>query len=171
MLISYHELLESMKPPEFTTLPNLVYQHNGEVSVALVAQCDGELFSQRRAVREFLESKHIKIEPLAPNTQAQNGGAERLGGAVKEKMRVMRTSAKLPQSLWPEIGRTTVYLNNRTPSYRLDWKTPYYKFHSAIARRWGIPQPDLRPDQAHLHVFGCKPYAMTSDAQLKKRRR
>ncbi|KAH8751074.1 hypothetical protein F5883DRAFT_720283 [Diaporthe sp. PMI_573] len=38
MLISYHELLESMKPPEFTTLPNLVYQHNGEVSVALVAQ-------------------------------------------------------------------------------------------------------------------------------------
>ncbi|KAH8752822.1 hypothetical protein F5883DRAFT_576070 [Diaporthe sp. PMI_573] len=38
MLILYHELLESMKPPEFTTLPNLVYQHNGEVSVALVAQ-------------------------------------------------------------------------------------------------------------------------------------
>ncbi|KAJ9133149.1 hypothetical protein NKR23_g10909 [Pleurostoma richardsiae] len=37
MLVSYHELLESMKPPEFTTLSRLVAHHKGE-SVALIAQ-------------------------------------------------------------------------------------------------------------------------------------
>jgi hypothetical protein len=77
-----------------------------------VIKCDGKLFSQRQAIREFLESKHIKIEPLAPNTQAQNGGAERLRGVIKKKMRAMQTSSKLPHSLWPKIGQTTVYLNN-----------------------------------------------------------
>ena len=47
-------------------------QYNTKVKVI---ECDGELFSRRRAVREFLESKHIKIEPSAPNTQAQNGAS------------------------------------------------------------------------------------------------
>jgi hypothetical protein len=100
-------------------------QYNTKVKVI---ECDGELFSRRRAVREFLESKYIKIEPSAPNTQAQNGGAERSGGVVKEKMRVMRTSAKLPQSLWPEIGRTTVYLNNRSSTIRRDDLFPRSRF-------------------------------------------
>ncbi|KAI7772911.1 hypothetical protein LA080_013431 [Diaporthe eres] len=142
-------------------------QHETKVKII---ECDGEIFNRRRAVKDYLESKHIQIEPSAPNTQAQNGGAERSGGVIKEKMRALRTSSKLPTSLWPEIGRTTVYLNNRTPSYGLDWQTPYYRFFSAIAKRQGIPRPDPRPDQTHLKVFGCKAYAMTSDAQLKKRR-
>lgn len=44
-----------------------------------IIECDRELFSQRRIIRDHLESKYIKIEPSAPNTQAQNGGAERVG--------------------------------------------------------------------------------------------
>jgi hypothetical protein len=37
-LISYHKLLESIKPPKFTMLPALVYHHKGTPSVALIAQ-------------------------------------------------------------------------------------------------------------------------------------
>jgi hypothetical protein len=68
-------------------------------------------------VAEFLASKSIKIEPLAPNTQGQNNGAERSGGVLKDKERAMRVKARLPYALWPKIGKTAVYLYNRTPNY------------------------------------------------------
>jgi hypothetical protein len=68
-------------------------------------------------VAEFLASKSIRIEPSAPNTQGQNGGAERSKGVLKDKKRAMRVGARFPHVLWPEIGKTAVYLYNRTPNY------------------------------------------------------
>lgn len=38
----------------------------------------------------MLENKGISIEPSAPETQAQNGGAERSGGVIETKSRSMR---------------------------------------------------------------------------------
>ena len=122
-------------------------------------------------VRDFLRDRAIILEPSAPHTQAQNGGAERSGGVIKDKERAMRTGAKLPHQLWPEIGRTAVYLYNRTPSYRSGWKTPYDQLHTASAKLRGIPQPKKQPDQTHLRAFGCKSYAMTSEAQQKVNRK
>jgi hypothetical protein len=45
------------------------------------------------AGRDILASKSIRIKPLAPNTQGQNGGAKRLRGVLKNKKRAMRVGA------------------------------------------------------------------------------
>jgi hypothetical protein len=118
-----------------------------------VIECDNELTTQKPKVKRHIESLHIRIEPSPPYTQGLNGGAERSGGVVKQKIRSMR--AKLPAALWREISKAGIYLYNRTPKYQYNWKTPYDRFHNK------------RPDQSHLRAYGCKAFAMTTDA-LKK---
>ena len=55
-----------------------------------VIEMDGELFTQKPKVRKYLEEKeHLLLEPSAPYTQAQNGGAERSGGEIKEQSNTM----------------------------------------------------------------------------------
>ena len=99
-----------------------------------VIECDNELTTQKPGVKRYIESLHIKVEPSSPYMQALNGGAERSGGVVKQKIRSMRASSKLPAALWREISK-------------------------AIEHK--------RPDQSHLRAYGCKAFAMTTDA-LKK---
>jgi hypothetical protein len=135
-----------------------------------VIECDNELTSQKPAVRRFIESLSIKVEPSPPYTQALNGGAERSGGVVKDKARSMRASSKLPSALWKEIVRTAVYLLNRTPRWQYHWKTPYDRFHTYVSHRNGVSVEHRKPNQAHLRVYGCKAYAMTTDT-LKKANR
>jgi hypothetical protein len=93
-------------------------------------------------VAEFLASKSIRIELLAPNTQGQNGGAERSGGVLKDKERAMRVKARLAYALWPEIGKIAVYLYNRTPNYGdsdTRWKSSYIRFRRAVSLARGMP--------------------------------
>ena len=118
-------------------------------------------------MKTYIESQYIRIKPSPLYTQALNGGAERSGGVVKQKIRSMRASSKLPAALWKEISKTAVYLLNRTPKYQYHWKTPYDRFHTFIVQRNGIAAQRKRPDQSHLCVYGCKAFAMTTDA-LKK---
>jgi hypothetical protein len=47
-------------------------------------ECDNKI-EKHSQIAEFLASKSIRIKPLAPNTQNQNGGAERSGGVLKNK--------------------------------------------------------------------------------------
>ena len=75
-----------------------------------IIECDNEITTQKPPVFQFLQARRLKVEPSAPYTQEQNGGAERLGGVIKQKIRAMR--GKLPSSLWPEISRAAVYLYN-----------------------------------------------------------
>jgi hypothetical protein len=93
-----------------------------------------------------LQDKGIRVERSAPDTQAQNGAAERAGALIIEKARCMRVQANLPADMWPEVVQTAAYLNNRTPKRRLGWKTP----HEALT--------GLKPNLAHLHVYGCRAY-------------
>jgi hypothetical protein len=79
-------------------------------------ECDNEI-EKHSQIAEFLDSKSIRIKLLAPNTQGQNGGAKRSRGVLKDKERAMRVGARLPYALWPKIGKTAVYLYNRTPNY------------------------------------------------------
>jgi hypothetical protein len=93
-------------------------------------------------VVEFLASKSIRIEPLAPNTQGQNGGAERSRGVLKDKKRAMRVKARLPHALWPEIGKTVVYLYNRTLNYGdsdTRWESFYTRFRRTVSFARGMP--------------------------------
>lgn len=139
-----------------------------------VIECDNEITEANEGVGKWLTKQSIQLEPSSPYTQAQNGGAERSGGVVKEKARAMRIGAKLPHNLWPEINKTAVYLYNRTPNYGKDlpstWSTPYERFHTANSFAKGIVIHDRRPDQSFLRVFGCKAYAMTATAQKKEER-
>jgi hypothetical protein len=138
------------------------------IEVAVV-EVDNE-FVRTKKIKEWFESHHITIEPSAPRTQAQNGGAERSGGVVKAKARAMRERAHLPEQLWPHIIGAAVYLLNRTPTRIHKWISPLECFHTELARLRGTPRIRRKPNQAHLKVYGCKAFAMTKQAQLNEKR-
>ena len=83
--------------------------------VPQVFECDNEIYQKRLKVVKYLNSKKIRIEPSPIYTQDLNGGAERSGAVLKEKIRAIRQGAKFPAELWKEIGRIAVYLLNRSP--------------------------------------------------------
>jgi hypothetical protein len=133
-------------------------------------ECDNEIRDNHRLVAFFNQERHIRLEPSAPYTQEQNGGAERSGGVIKAMAAAMRAAAKLPHFLWTEIVRAAIYLNNRTPKYLIFWQSPYESFYSYLAFRDGIVVKDRKPDQTHLRAYGCKAYAMYTEAMAKKNR-
>jgi len=135
-----------------------------------VIEADNEIVTVKQEVERWCTSMSIRIEPSAPDTQAQNGGAERSGGVIKEKARAIRLDANLPWDLWPEITRAAVYLYNRTPNYPNKWKTPYEIFFTRAAAMNGIVTGPRKPNQAHLRAYGCKAYAMTDDTHRGKSR-
>ncbi|KAI1680934.1 GAG-pre-integrase domain containing protein [Pyrenophora tritici-repentis] len=121
-----------------------------------VIETDNEIFSVKPEVARWCRTRGIVLEPSAPDTQAQNGGAERSGGVVKEKGRAMRLDAHLPWDQWPEIARTAVYLHNRTPKYQNRWRSPYEMFFTAIAFQNGVVTSPRKPNLSHLRAYGCK---------------
>ncbi|RYP68913.1 hypothetical protein DL771_006402 [Monosporascus sp. 5C6A] len=136
-----------------------------------VIECDNEIL-KNHLLRDILQSPpfSIRLEPSAPHTQAQNGGAERSGGIIKEKTTAMRNGAKLPAFLIVHIFKAAVYLYNRTPKYTLFWQTPYEVYYTYLAYRDGVPVLDRKPQQAHLRAYGCMAYAMTTAAMKKEQR-
>jgi len=135
-----------------------------------IIECDNEIASIQ--FKRVLEHRPygIKIEPSAPNTQDQNGLAERSARYIKEKIRAMRLSSKLPEDLWTEITRAAIYCANRVPRRRHDWRSPYEVFYTAVAQMEGAVVRGRKPQLGHLRAYGCKAYAMTDIAQLKKKR-
>jgi hypothetical protein len=123
----------------FNAFFNIIKVHNF-IKVKTV-ECDNEI-EKHSQVAEFLASKSIRIKLSAPNTQDQNGGAERSGGVLKDKERAMRVGARLPYALWLEIGKTAVCLYNRTPTYGdsdTRWKSPYIRFRRAVSFARDMP--------------------------------
>jgi hypothetical protein len=135
-----------------------------------IIECDGEITTAKPEVARWCTTKSIRLEPSAPDTQAQNGGAERSGGVIKDKARTMRLDANLPWELWPEIVRAAVYLYNRTPRYSNKWKSPYEVFFTTAALYDGIATLPRKPNHAHLKAYGCKTFALTSDTKRGKLR-
>lgn len=133
-------------------------------------EADNEITSVKPEVERWLAAQGIVVEPSAPYTQAQNGGAERSGGVNKEKARAMRLDANLSWELWPEVTRAAVYLYNRTPNYTNNWKTPYEIFFTRVAFSNGIVTSLRKPNLAHLKAYGCKAFAMTDDTHRGKSR-
>jgi len=124
---------------------------------------DNEL--NRKKTRNWLRLQGINLELSAPRIQAQNGYAERSGAVIQERARAMRLKANLPHDLWPEIVNCAVYLGERTPRHHNRWKSPFEKFYSYV---YGTRK---QPPLAHIKAYGCRAYAMTKDAQLKRNRR
>lgn len=134
-----------------------------------VIETDGEL-PRSYEFNAFIFHGGLRVEPSAPYTQSQNGGAERSGGVIKEKSNAMRSGAKLPAYLMREIVRTAVYLYNRTPKWLYNWKSPYERFYTFLAYRDGVVAKERKPKQAHLRVYGCKAYVMSPEAHKKQDR-
>ncbi|KAE8548973.1 hypothetical protein EYB25_009356 [Talaromyces marneffei] len=82
----------------------------------------------------------------------------------------MRKGARLPFDLWPEIIRAAVYLYNWTPRYASNWKTPYDRFTTHAAWKNGIVIENQKPQLAHLKVYGCKAYVLTTEYMKKENR-
>ncbi|KAF9733719.1 polyprotein [Paraphaeosphaeria minitans] len=135
-----------------------------------VIETDNEIVTVKQEVERWCTSQSIRLEPSAPDTQSQNGGAERSGGVIKEKARAIRLDANLPWELWPEITRAAVYLYNRTPNYPNKWKSPYEIFFTRVAAMNGTVTGPRKPNQAHLRAYGCKAFAMTDDTHRVKSR-
>ncbi|KAM4058204.1 reverse transcriptase (RNA-dependent DNA polymerase) [Hirsutella rhossiliensis] len=103
---------------------------------------------------------------------------ERSGGLSIERGRVMRIASRLPHNLWKEIVEAACYLRNRTP------REPRVQINAGS----DAPEPDAKPGAeeelewkspielftgknaqlSHLRAYGCRAYAMTANAQLKR---
>ena len=117
---------------------------------------DGER-SLGNAFEELAKDKGFIIERSAPDTQAQNGHAERAGRTIITMARTMRIHANLPSNLWPELVKTAGYYINRIPTKSLGWKTPFELANGT------------KPSLAHLHPIGCKAFMHLKDIpRLKK---
>ena len=66
----------------------------------------------------------------------------------------MQIEAQLLKELWPEAFKAAAYITNRTPSRRLDWKTPFKKLQLVI----GLSP--IKPNIAHLRAYGYRAYLL-----------
>ncbi len=98
----------------------LVKPYNLDVKVK---RSDNEMNQMKTT--ELYNENGISFELFAPDTSAQNGGAEHFGRLIIEKAREMRMSANIPHKLWREIVFTATYLYNRTQQASNDWTPPY----------------------------------------------
>ncbi|KAM4067516.1 transcriptional activator of glycolytic enzymes domain-containing protein [Hirsutella rhossiliensis] len=113
-----------------------------------IVRSDGELFTNK------IKNGEIGLEHTGP-----------------ERARKMRIVAGLPHDLWKETVEASCYLRNRTPrapratnstpNSSEDWKTPLELF----------TKKDRPQQHAQLKAYGCRAYAMTSNAQLGKKKR
>ena len=66
----------------------------------------------------------IELELSPSYTHEPNGGSERAGQEVIDKVLAIRLSAGLPEELWPEMALAAAYLYNMSPLYSHDWCSP-----------------------------------------------
>lgn len=109
--------------------------------------------------KQKIRQMGIIIQHTAPSTPEQNGPAERAGQTLTIIGRGFRMAAKLPSNLWPELITTGVYIANRTPVRRHQFRTPYELLFNKL------------PKLHHLHIIGCKAYVRARDGEIPKTRK
>jgi hypothetical protein len=78
-----------------------------------------------------LTADGIIIHHSPPGHPEMNGFAERSGGIIIQRMRMLILEGKLPKELWPEAAMAAVWLLNRTPTYL------------AKENRWIVPWAEI----------------------------
>jgi hypothetical protein len=119
------------------------------------------------------------LELVPTSTHEPNGGIERAGQEVITRAIKMRTSAFLPENLWPETTGAATRLYNISPSRVHNMRTPNEVFHDWFRRwfRWYNPtfvnnlSEDLRPNWNGIYAYGCRAYPLDKDRELGRRRR
>ena len=74
---------------------------------------------------QYCEDVSIKLEVASPNTPQQIGANERAGRTILNIVRCFVPHTTLPNFLWGELMKTTVYLRNRNTDAALQNGTPY----------------------------------------------
>ncbi|KAL8128615.1 hypothetical protein V2J09_017770, partial [Rumex salicifolius] len=107
---------------------------------------DGEY----RLVSTYLASHGILHRVSCPHTPQQNDSAERLNRSVIEKGLALLAHSNLPIKFWENAFHTTVYVNNRTITPNLSFKSPYESLYAK------------QPDYGFLKSFGfmCYPFIL-----------
>ena len=95
-------------------------------------------------LRDWFNSKGITLEISAPDTQQQNGVAERYNRTTHEHAVAMLKDMGISDGFWPEAHEYSNYVRNRTPTVALKRTTPYEVFHGR------------KPDVATLRIFGSR---------------
>ena len=104
-----------IKDAQTGTLKPLLQRILGEIerqdnSYPEVLECDNEIMKHTSIVNMLIAPPYsLRIEPSAPDTQAQNGGVERIVGVIKQKLVAMRASAKFPAYLIRYIYAAAIY--------------------------------------------------------------
>jgi len=95
-------------------------------------------------LRDWFKSKGITLEISAPDTQQQNGVAERFNQTTHERGLSMIQEAGMSKGFWPEAHQYSNHVCNRSPTSALTQTTPYEVFY------------DKKPDVSTLRVFGSR---------------
>ncbi|KAJ0500497.1 putative RNA-directed DNA polymerase [Helianthus annuus] len=95
---------------------------------------------------EFCSEAGIRRQLTAPYTPQQNGVVERRNRTIVEMTRTILKSMKVPDELWAEAVRHSVFLLNRIGTKSVRNRTPY--------EAWKSSKPTLE----HVRIFGCVAY-------------
>ena len=138
-----------------TTLRRLVkYLKRRWGFTVVIIKMDGQTGLEEQWTILIQDEEGIEIQESAPDTHDQNDPAERAGGVVIGRSRVMRIGARLPTHLHPYITMSAGYLLNRSPTRQLGWKTPL----GFLQQYLEIKNPE--PIIAHLRAYGCKAFPL-----------
>jgi hypothetical protein len=117
-----------------------------------VFQCDEDKMFVEKELKKWCINNQILLHTSPPYHHASNGMAERAIQTVMDKTITIMAEHQAPEGYWEQAVDTAVYLLNRTPVKKLEWKTPYEALFNEI------------PDISHLVPFYSKGmYHLTKD--------
>ena len=105
----------------------------------------GEYTSKK--FEDICYNRGIQMQTTQPYSPGMNGVAEHTNCTIVEDTSAMLWGAKLGIRFWAEAVKTIIYIKNRRPHSGRDL-TPY--------EMWS----GIRPNLAHLKIFGCRYYAL-----------
>ena len=111
----------------------------------IIADQGGEFTAQ--SFQEFCAEENITLTFSETQEPNQNSLAERAWGILGDAIRANMRSSKLPYELWPLAVEYSVFLHNRSPCQRNNWKTPYERY-------WNREPQDI----SRVKPFGCVAY-------------
>lgn len=101
-----------------------------------------------REITAWVKTNGLQLISSAPDTHSQNGLAERSGKAIITSMRKAMLEAKFPSYLWPQFLSTAIFLLNRTPIQRKDWRSPIQILTGQ------------KPDLSRIRIPGSRVYVL-----------
>jgi hypothetical protein len=117
-----------------------------------ILQADEDTMYLEKNLREWCLENKIEVQTSPPYHHASNGLAERTMQSIMDKARTLMTANNVPMMYWEQAVDTAVYLLNRIPLKKLNWKTPYEEVYEEV------------PDISHLVPFYSKGiYHLTSE--------